>query len=278
MNAQEPSAPSSGLPPNRFLSALRSKTLQVGLWLGLADPYSAEVCAGAGFDWLLIDGEHAPNDLRSTLAQLRTLAAYPVSPVVRPVAGEAWLIKQYLDIGALTLLIPMVESAEQARTLVAATRYPPQGTRGVGSALARASRWNTVSGYLERAGEEICLLVQIESRAGLEQLKEIVAVDGVDGVFIGPADLSASLGHLGQPDHPEVQAAIRQAVLDVQVAGKAVGILSGDETLAREYIALGCTFVAVGVDVTLLARSARGLASRFGRGEGKPDLASNTVY
>ncbi|MEF2279156.1 4-hydroxy-2-oxoheptanedioate aldolase [Deinococcus sp. YIM 134068] len=253
---------------NGFLRALRARELQVGLWSALADPYCAEVCAGAGFDWLLIDGEHAPNDVRSTLSQLQALAAYPVAPIVRPPVGETWLIKQYLDLGVQTLLIPMVESAEQARALVAATRYPPRGIRGVGSALARASRWNRVPDYLHRADDEMCLLVQVETRRGLENLGEITAVEGVEGVFIGPADLSASLGHLGQPDHPEVRAAIEAAIAQIVASGRAAGILSSDEAQAREYIALGCTFVAVGVDVTLLARATGDLAARFGRGTG----------
>lgn len=251
---------------NSFKKALCARELQVGLWLALADPYCAEVCAGAGFDWLLIDGEHAPNDVRSTLAQLQALAAAPVAPIVRPPVGDTHLIKQYLDLGVQTLLIPMVESADQARALVTATRYPPRGVRGVGSALARASRWNRVPEYLHRADDELCLLVQVESRKGLENLEEIAAVEGVEGVFIGPADLSASLGHLGNPGHPDVQAAIRQAITATVASGKAAGILSSDEALTREYIAQGCTFVAVGVDVSLLARATGDLAARFGRG------------
>ena len=176
-----------------FQAALLRGEPQIGLWLGLADPYAAELCAGAGFDWLLIDAEHAPNDVRSVLAQLQALDAYPVRPVVRPPVGETHLIKQYLDLGVQTLVIPMVETAEQARALVQATRYPPQGVRGVGSALARASRWNGVPNYLHAANGEICLIVQLESKSALEHLDDILGVEGVDGVFIGPADLSA--GH-----------------------------------------------------------------------------------
>ena len=262
---------------NGFKHALAGGRPQIGLWLGLADPYCAEICAGAGFDWLLIDGEHAPNDVRSTLAQVQALAAYPVSPVVRPPVGETHLIKQYLDLGVQTLLVPMVDTAEQARQLVQATRYPPQGIRGVGSALARASRWNAVPDYLTRANDEVCLLVQVESRSGLEHLDEIAAVDGVDGVFIGPADLSASLGHLGNPGHPDVVQAIEGAITRIVGAGKAAGILSADERLARQYLDLGATFVAVGVDTTLLARAARTLAASFR--EGAPEQAqSGGVY
>ena len=248
---------------NTFKAALAARQPQIGLWLGLADPYCAEICAGAGFDWLLIDGEHAPNDVRSTLSILQALAAYPVAPVVRPPVGETHLIKQYLDLGVQNLLIPMVETAEQARALVAATRYPPAGLRGVGSALARASRWNSIPEYVHRANDQICLLVQAESRSALQNLDQILAVDGVDGVFIGPADLSASLGHLGNPAHPEVVQAIESAIRKIVAAGKAAGILSAEEKLSRRYLELGATFVAVGVDTTLLARSARNLATQF---------------
>lgn len=248
---------------NPFKAALAARTPQIGLWLGLADAYAAELCAGAGFDWLLIDGEHAPNDVRSTLGILQALAAYPVSPVVRPPVGETHLVKQYLDLGVQNLLIPMIDTPEQARAMVAATRYPPQGVRGVGSALARASRWNGIPDYLHRANEQICLLVQAETKLSLENLDAILAVEGVDGVFIGPADLSASLGHLGNPGHPDVVSAIEGAITKIVGAGKAAGILSADEKLSRRYLGLGATFVAVGVDTTLLARSARTLAAAF---------------
>nr|WP_229779613.1 4-hydroxy-2-oxoheptanedioate aldolase [Deinococcus knuensis] len=247
---------------NPLKAALARGEFQLGLWLALADPYSAEIIAGAGFDWLLIDGEHAPNDVRSTLLVLQALAAYPVTPIVRPPIGQTHLIKQYLDLGVQTLLVPMVESGAQARDLVAATRYPPRGVRGVGSAIARASRWNAVPDYLHRADEQVCLLVQVESVAGLAALDDILAVEGVDGVFIGPADLSASLGHLGNPAHPDVQAAILDAVRRTRAAGKAAGILCTEAQVA-DYRAAGCTFIAAGVDTTLLARAARDLAGRF---------------
>ncbi|WP_277962569.1 4-hydroxy-2-oxoheptanedioate aldolase [Pseudomonas sp. RIT-To-2] len=248
---------------NTFKQRLQSGEALIGLWLGLANPYSAELAANAGFDWLLIDGEHAPNDLRSLLGQLQAVAPYASQPVIRPVVGDTALIKQVLDIGVQTLLVPMVESVEQARELVRATRYPPLGVRGVGSALARASRWNTVPGYLDKADEQICLLVQIENREGLANLDAIAAVDGVDGVFIGPADLSAALGYRGNPGHPDVQAAIEDAIVRITTAGKAAGILSADETLARRYLELGATFVAVGVDTTVLMRGLQSLASTF---------------
>src|ERR1700734_1481069 len=218
---------------NKFKAALKNgERAQIGFWLGLTDPGCAEICAGAGFDWLLIDGEHAPNDVRSILAQLQAVAPYPVHPIVRPVSGDVQLIKQLLDIGAQTLLVPMVESAEQAKLLVSAMRYPPAGIRGVGAALARASQWNRVTNYLHQANDEMCLLVQVETRAGLENLDAIAAVEGVDGVFIGPSDLSAALGHLGKPGHPEVQHAIEDAIRRIRSSGRAAGILSTDEAVS----------------------------------------------
>lgn len=251
------------MPVNTFKRRLQSGEAQIGLWLGLADAYCAELAANAGFDWLLIDGEHAPNDLRGMLGQLQAVAPYASQPVIRPVIGDAALIKQVLDIGAQTLLVPMVESADQARELVKAIHYPPRGIRGVGSALARASRWNSIPGYLDKADEQMCLLVQIENREGLANLDAIASVDGVDGVFIGPADLSASMGHRGNPGHPEVQAAIEDAIARIQKAGKAAGILSADQTLAKRYIELGAAFVAVGVDTTVLMRGLQTLAATF---------------
>lgn len=250
----------AGIP---FKERLRRPEAQIGLWLGLADPYTAELCATAGFDWLLIDGEHGPNDLRSTLSSLQAIAAYDSQPVVRVPHGDTALIKQVLEIGATTLLVPMVDTAQQARELVRAMRYPPEGVRGVGSGLARSSRWGGDRNYLQTANERVCLLVQVETRAGLEAVAEIAAVDGVDGIFVGPADLSASLGYLGQPGHPTVREAIEAAFRAIEAAGKAAGILAVDEALARHYIGLGARFVAVGVDATLLAQATRALAARF---------------
>lgn len=251
------------MPVNRFKQRLHNGEVQIGLWLGLANAYSAELAANAGFDWLLIDGEHAPNYLQGMLAQLQAVAPYPSQALIRPVVGDTALIKQLLDIGAQTLLVPMVESAAQAQELVRALHYPPQGIRGVGSALARASRWNSITDYLDQADAQMCLLVQIENREGLANLDAITAVEGVDGVFIGPADLSAAMGHRGNPGHPEVQAAIEDAIVRIVRAGKAAGILSADERLARRYIELGATFVAVGVDTTVLMRGLQSLAGKF---------------
>jgi len=257
---------------NPFKAALAARQAQIGLWLSMATPYLAEVSATAGFDWLLIDGEHAPNDLRSTLQALQAVAPYPSQPVVRAVAGEVPVIKQLLDIGAKSLLVPMVDTAEQARALVSATRYPPQGIRGVGSAIARASRWSARTDYLDVADDEICLLVQAETVTALGNLEAICAVDGVDGVFIGPADLAASMGHRGRPGHPEVQAAIEGAMRTIIASGKAAGTLTSDPALARRYLELGCTFVATGVDVSLYAGAARRLAAEF-----KPGQAAGTA-
>ncbi|SEI48429.1 4-hydroxy-2-oxoheptanedioate aldolase [Achromobacter sp. NFACC18-2] len=264
---------------NSFKSALVAGQPQVGLWLSMADPYLAEVSATAGFDWLLIDGEHAPNDLRGTLAALQAVAPYRSQPVVRVVSGETALIKQMLDIGAKNLLVPMVDTAEQARALVAATRYPPHGVRGVGSAVGRASRWSARADYLEVADDEVCLLVQAESVQALANLEAICDVPGVDGVFIGPADLAASMGYRGRPGHPEVQAAIERAMRVIIARGKAAGTLTSDPALALRYLELGCAFVAVGVDVLLYANSARRLAASFlSSGPGDPAPAASAAY
>jgi 4-hydroxy-2-oxoheptanedioate aldolase len=272
-------------PSNPFKDALAAGQAQIGLWLGLADPYAAELCAGAGFDWLLIDGEHAPNGLRDVLAQLQAIAAYPgVNAVARvPFGhGEAGtaLIKQYLDLGVQTLLVPMVDTAEQAAALVRATRYPQaDGQGGVrGMAGARASRWGRYPHYAQEANERVCLLVQAETTQALQQLDAIAATPGVHGVFIGPADLSASMGYVGNPGHPEVQAAIEDGIARIRRAGKAPGILSADESLARRYLALGAQFVAVGLDTQLLVRHTSALAAAFKDGVAAPAAARGAVY
>ena len=248
---------------NQFKSALQSRQPQIGLWMSLANAYTAEICATAGFDWLLVDGEHGPNDVRSMLAQLQAVAAYPGHAVVRAVSADAALVKQLLDIGAQTLLIPMIDDAEQARRMVSATRYAPEGMRGVGSFVARVSRWGDRADYLAHANEEVCLLVQAETRIALDNLEAICAVDGVDGVFIGPADLAASLGHRGDPGHPDVLAAIDDGIRRIVASGKAAGILNTDQSLARHYLALGCTFVAVGLDVGVFAAGVRKLRADY---------------
>ncbi len=232
-----------------------------GMWVCSGSPLVAEICAGSGLDWLLVDMEHSPNGLASVLAQLQAVAAYPVTPVVRVPSGDAVTIKQVLDLGAQNLLVPMVSSARTARELVEAVRYPPRGRRGVGSALARSARWNRVDGYLEHADDEhVSLLVQIETVEGVDAAEEIAAVDGVDGVFVGPSDLAASMGLLGRQDHPDVVAAVHRTFEAVLGTGTPVGVNAFDPALARSYVAAGASFVLVGADVTLLARGSEALA------------------
>ncbi len=259
-------------PTNRFKQAMAQRQAQIGLWLGLADAYSAEILAGTGYDWLLVDGEHAPNDLRSILHQLQAIASatsalppgvQPPHPVARVPVGDTALIKQFLDLGVQTLLVPMVDTAEQAQQLVRATRYAPEGVRGMGSALARSSRWQAYPQYVHEANQQICLLVQAETVEAMNNLDAIAATPGVDGVFIGPVDLSASMGHPGNPGHPEVQAAIHDGIARILRAGKAPGILATTESQARQWLAAGALFVAVGVDTMLLASAAQDLLARF---------------
>lgn len=247
---------------NRFKQAIKSKDAkQIGLWLSLMNGYTAEVCAaGAGFDWFLIDGEHAPNTLDTVLHQLQAIAPYGVTPVVRPPNRDADAIKLLLDMGVQNFLIPMVESAEQAKALVAAVRYPPRGRRGIGHIAARASRWGRIGDYLQRSDDEICLIVQIESRAGVDNLEAIAAVEGVDALFVGPADLSASLGHTGDWAHPDMVAVVDRTIGRIIAAGKPVGTLSGGAANVRALFARGCSFVAGGVDVMLLAGAVDRLA------------------
>ncbi|MGW0356987.1 aldolase/citrate lyase family protein [Nocardia nova] len=248
---------------NRWRQALTTGRTQIGMWVVGASPYSAEICAGAGLDWLLIDQEHAPNDLRSTLSQLQAVSGYPVEVLVRPPSADPVLIKQLLDLGVTDLVVPMIESAAAAQAVVAATRYPPAGIRGVGSAFARASRWNRISDYLTTADSSISVTVQIESAAGLAELDKIAGVEGVDAVFIGPADLAASLGYLGKPQAPPVVEVIEEALRTLHGAGVAAGVNAFDPATARRYIAAGASFVLVGADVTLLARGAEALAQAY---------------
>lgn len=236
----------------------------IGMWVASGSAVSAEICAGSGLDWLLIDMEHGPNSLPSVLAQLQAAAAYPVTPVVRVPSADPVVIKQVLDVGAQTLLVPMVDSAADAEAAVRAAHYAPRGMRGVGSALARSSRWNRVDGYLEQAGDHVSVIVQIESAAAVDAAAEIAAVPGVDAVFVGPADLSASLGLLGQQGHPEVIAAVRRVFEAVRGAGTPVGVNAFDPGLAREHLDAGAAFVAVGADVSLIARGSERLARDFG--------------
>ncbi|WP_174522123.1 aldolase/citrate lyase family protein [Arthrobacter luteolus] len=236
---------------------------RVGMWACTGNPLVTEICAGSGLDWLLIDGEHSINSLESISVQLQVAAGYPIQPVVRLPVNDQVLIKQYLDLGAQNLLVPMVDTAEQAAAAVAAVRYPPHGIRGVGSALARASRWNRIDNYLGRAGETVTLLVQVETAAAVANMAEIAATDGVDGVFIGPSDLAASMGHLGQQDHPEVVAAVEQCIRTAKELGVPVGVNAFAEATARRYLDAGVDFILVGADVALLARASEALAARY---------------
>ncbi|HEY0297405.1 MAG TPA: HpcH/HpaI aldolase/citrate lyase family protein [Bordetella sp.] len=263
------------LPINPFKAALAQGTPQYGIWAGFATPYAAEIVAGTGYDWMLVDGEHAPNTAPSLLGQLQAVAPYATHPVVRPVNGDPALIKQLLDLGAQTLMVPMVETAEQARALVRAMRYPPGGIRGVGGGLTRATRWDAVADYIRTAHEQLCLIVQVESRLGVKNVAEIAAVEGVDAVFIGPADLSTGLGHAGDASQPEVQASIRRAIDATRAAGRACGILAPREEDARRYAEWGCTFIAVGIDISLLRQAAIDNLARY-RGPGDAPAPSRT--
>jgi 4-hydroxy-2-oxoheptanedioate aldolase len=251
------------MPINRLKHELQAGRAQIGLWSSLASHIGVEVIAGAGFDWLLLDTEHSPNELHMVHTQLAAMERGTASAVVRPAWNDTVTIKRLLDLGAQTLLIPMVQNAEEARRAVAATRYPPQGVRGLGT-VTRANDYGRVKDYLQRVHDELCTIVQIETREALANLEEIAAVDGVDGLFIGPSDLSADMGLLGQGGgHPEVQALIEESIVRIVKTGKFAGILTPLEDLARRSLQLGALFVAVGSDSGLLARHSEALAERF---------------
>lgn len=250
------------VPANPFKRALRAGQPQIGLWSSLASHISVEVVAGAGFDWLLLDMEHAPNELPMVHSQLQASNGGTAHPIVRPPWNDMVVIKRLLDVGVQSLLIPYVQTAEEARSAVAYTRYPPHGLRGFATG-PRANNYGRITDYVQTYADELCVLVQVETRQGLDNLEAIAAVDGVDGVFIGPADLAAALGHPGELKHPQVQAAIDDAIRRLVAVGRPAGILTGDEQLARRYLELGCLFTAVGSDLALLARGADALAARF---------------
>lgn len=260
-------------PPNRFKQRMAAGDIQIGLWSVLADGYAAEILAGCGYDWLLLDAEHGPNDLRSVLAQLQGIAAAGSllgdraqdlsQAVVRLPHGDTALIKQYLEIGVQNLLIPMVNTAAQAAELVRALRYPPYGVRGMGSGLGRSSRWGRLTDYIPAAADNICLVVQIETKQALENLEEIVATEGVDGVLFGPSDLAADLGYPGQRMHPDVTRAIEQGVDIARRAGTPSGVMLTDVSAAQGWLNNGVTFAGVGVDSSLLIRAADDLLGQF---------------
>jgi 4-hydroxy-2-oxoheptanedioate aldolase len=249
-------------PINQLKHNLRAGKVQTGCWVSLASHTSAEICASAGFDWILIDMEHAPNDLPQVHHQLHAAAAYPASVLVRAPWSDTVLIKRLLDIGVQSLLLPYVQNEAEARRAVAAVRYPPHGVRGV-SANSRANRFGRVKDYFARAHDETCLLLQIETRAAIGEIERMAAIDGVDGLFIGPQDLAADLGHLGDPGHPEVQAAIGEAISRIKRTGKAPGLLNFNEAEAKRWIEQGAQFVAVTSDQFLLARESAAVAGRF---------------
>ncbi len=250
------------LPQNPFKRALKAGKPQIGLWSSLSSNYTVEVIAGAGFDWLLLDQEHSPNDLESVLSQLQAAAAYKSHPVVRVPWNDMVTIKRMLDAGAQSLLIPYVCTAEEAKAAVAYTRYPPAGVRGV-AGTTRATHFGRVKDYGKRAHEEICVLVQVETEEAMKNIEAICAVDGVDGVFIGPADLHASMGYIGETSNPKVLPLIEDAMRRIRKAGKAAGYLTPLEADARRMIAAGTNFCAVGADVGILARGAEALCAKF---------------
>lgn len=247
---------------NAFKHAIAAGQLQIGLWSSLCSPIAAEIVADAGFDWILLDSEHSPNEIPDLFGQLQAASRGTATPIVRPPWNDAVLAKRCLDIGAQTLLFPYVQNAEEAKRAVQSMRYPPDGIRGV-SVAARASRFGRTPGYLTKANGEMCALVQVETRTALDQLEAIASVEGVDGVFIGPSDLAASLGHLGNPAHETVQAAIKDAVERLKKLNKPAGILTGNEEEIRRYIDWGYLFVAVGADVGILASNTTALAKKF---------------
>ena len=250
------------LPVNTFKRAIVSGKPQIGLWCTLASHYALEVVAGAGYDWLLIDTEHSPADLENVLRQLQATAPYSSHAIARVPWNDMVTIKRFLDIGTQTILVPYVQTAEEATAAVSYTRYPPDGVRGV-SAVTRATRFGRIPGYAKRAQEEICVLVQIETKLGLENLEAIAAVEGVDGVFIGPGDLHASFGFVGETANPKVVPLIDDAIRRIRKSGKAPGILTGVEADAKRWLELGALFVAVGVDAGILARESEKLLAKF---------------
>lgn len=255
-------SPESSISANPFKAALVAQRRQIGLWSGLGSNIGAEILAHAGFDWIVLDTEHAPNEVPGLLTQLQAMNGGTAEPVVRVAWNDAVLIKRILDVGVRSLLVPWVQDADEAKRAVAASRYPPAGIRGIAVAT-RATRWGRQMDYHHRANAEMCVIVQIETSAAVKEIEAIAAVDGVDGIFIGPSDLAADLGHLSNPGHPDVQAAIKSAVTRVRAAGKSAGILTADTAAAKRYIDMGFTFVAVGSDTGLLVQAATTLAKDF---------------
>lgn len=265
-------------PVNPFKAALQTEgDLLTGLWVALANPHSAEICAGAGFDWILIDAEHGPNDIPLIAAQLAAVTRHPTHPVVRLPMGEPWLIKQALDIGAQTLMIPMVETAEQAELLARALRYPPFGIRGMGASLGRASNFGRIADYAETANDQVCLIAQIESRLGVENVDAIVATEGVDAILIGPADLSADMGYGGKATVPEVMETVEMLIGKIKAAGKPAGIMTGDPEMIALACRAGVRFMANGTDTWLLANAAAAMAAQMRNPDGEGRTSSGST-
>ncbi len=261
---------------NTFKQNILKGKKQYGIWNGIPDSYAAEICAGAGFDWICIDGEHAPFDLRTILHNMQAIQSYKVPAIVRIPSADPVLMKQLMDAGAQNILVPMIETADQAELVAKAMRYPPQGFRGVGTALARAAQWNRVNDYFKLANDQMCCIGQIESIKAVDALDEILEVAGVDVYFIGPADLGATMGYLGNPSHPEVVNLVKDCIKKIQKAGKIAGFLTGSKALIQTYSEAGALMVGVSLDTLLLAKATRALAETY-----KPFLKenqSNTTY
>ena len=251
---------------NSFKQKMDTGEVQYGLWFGLTNNIAAEICAQSTFDWLLLDAEHSPISDKDILSCLQAIAPYYISPIVRPVSGDINVLKKLCDIGVQSFLVPMVDTPEQAKSIVSAVRYPPSGTRGMGTSMARAARWNMAPEYFGRTNEEMYIAVQVETKEGLSNLKEITNVDGVDMVFIGPADLGAALGYPGQPMHKDVVKVVSQAIKDIRACGKPAGILAVTPKLVSHYIECGASFIGVGSDCGVLAKGVANLAESFKSG------------
>lgn len=251
---------------NLFKARLLAGDNTLGLWFGLANNIAAEICAQSGFDWLLIDAEHSPLTDKDVLSCLQALAPYEIEPIVRPLSGDKNVLKRLCDVGVQTFLVPMIDDAEEAKAVVSAVRYPPSGARGLGTSMARAARWNMMPNYLERANAEMCVILQIETMAGLGNIDAIAAVDGVDAVFIGPSDLGAALGYPGQPSHPNVVDAVSTAIRSVRASGKPAGVLAVTSDLVDVYREAGASFVGVGSDCGVLAKGVQKLYNSFASG------------
>jgi len=261
---------------NKFKSAIKAGKKQYGIWNGIPHSYAAEILAGSGFDWVLIDAEHGPFDMNQIIIQLQAMSRYPVSPILRMRNADPVYMKPLMDAGVQSFIIPMVESGETAQQMAEALRYAPEGTRGVGTALARAAQWNRVNNYFKDANDQMCLITQVESVKGVEALDDIIAVEGVDVIFMGPADLAGTMGHLGNPGHPEVKAVVNDCLKRIVDGGKTAGVLTSSKELIADYTAKGAKMIGVGLDTIILAKATKALAEHY-----KPELKvkkSNTTY